>query len=75
MSAWNKCKCPGTKKQKMKNWRVRMRRCNRSYFEAPAGQIHYSAYSQVICLNCYGNFRTKANYVYGLKDEKEEESQ
>lgn len=66
MSAWIPCRCEGSHKEKMKNWRVLHRNCNYSYFEYPKGGRHYSDYSQVVCLNCFGNFRTKSDYVDDL---------
>lgn len=72
MSAWIPCTCKGTEKEKRKSWRVLHRYHNHSYFESPKGEAHYSDYSQVVCINCMGNFRTKANYVSELEDYKGE---
>lgn len=73
MSGHSPCTCKGTRKERMKNWRVVMRNCNYSYFEKPKGQRHYSNYSLVHCIGkgCYGAWRTKNKYVNGLKDHKE----
>ena len=51
-----------------RNWRVAHRNHNHSYFEAPKGQAHLSAYSTVFCLKCGAFGRTKAQYVYELAD-------
>jgi len=77
MSGWNPCTCEGTREEKMKNWRVMHRNHNHSYFESPKGAQHYSDYSAVVCIaeGCMGYFRTKSNYVYGLKDITEKELQ
>lgn len=68
MSAWIPCNCEGSRKERMKNWRVRNRNCNYSAFETPKGGWHYSDYSQVVCLKCHASFRTKAKYVSELPD-------
>ena len=69
MSGWSACRCEGTRKEKMKNWVVRERNCNYSYFEYPKGEKHYSDYSLVVCKKCGGMFRTKAKYVESLPDD------
>ena len=75
MSGWSPCTCKGTRKERMKNWRVYHRNHNHSYFESPKGEEHYSDYSAVGCLKCTGFFRTKADYVFGLKDHKSGEKE
>jgi len=51
------------------NWRVRHRLHNHSHFESPKGAAHHSERSTVICLQCGMLWRTKAKYVYYIKDE------
>jgi hypothetical protein len=51
---------------KHKNWRVWQRNCNHSAFNGY--RRTWSEYSQVVCLVCDGNWRTKAMYVTRLKD-------
>lgn len=72
MSAHNPCTCKG--KNRRKKWVVVHRNCNYSYFESPKGGKHYSVYSLVTCktVGCSGFFRTKAKYVDGLPDGKNE---
>lgn len=68
MSSGNACKCKGSRKEKMKNWRVLQRHCNHSAFNG----YHYtpSDYSSIHCIGkgCPGSWRTKADYVYDLPD-------
>jgi hypothetical protein len=68
MSAHNPCTCKGTRKERMKNWRVLMRNYNLSHFSYPKGGRTASDYSSVICLNCKMNIRSKAGYVKSLPD-------
>jgi hypothetical protein len=61
------CKCPERKKPvRERNWVVTQRYCNHSAFNG----YHYtpSDYSTVVCLSCRRSGRTKAAYVYELKD-------
>ena len=57
------CTCSGTRKEKMKNWRV-----------AHRGLASYGYYrqtlSEVECIKCLGFWRTKAAYVKTLPDER-----
>ena len=52
-------------------WRVLQRRCNHSafngYHQTP------SEYSTIQCLRCGNAWRTKAEYVWSLKDRAEDE--
>ena len=73
MSGGNGCECMGSRKEKMKNWRVVVRNGNYSSFEKPRGAFHTSEYSSIICLKCGALWRTKANYVPKLEDCKEGE--
>jgi len=66
MSVWIPCRC---KPRDRKNWVVRVRNGNYSYFEYPKGAFHPSDYSQVVCKKCGGTWRTKAKYVDELPDE------
>jgi len=66
-SGWS-CSCAGSRKEKMKNWRVVVRNGNYSEFESPKGAFHPSKYSSVRCLKCGSIWRTKANYVNELED-------
>ncbi len=78
MSGHNPCTCDGTRKERMKNWRVSRRNYNNSYFEHPKGADHYSDYSSIVCLGdggegrqgngCLMVTRSKANYVSELPD-------
>ena len=69
MSAHIKCNC-GRKRGDHSDLVVIMRHHNRSAFNGYHETI--SAYSQVICTrkNCWGNWRTKADYVDDLPDGK-----
>ena len=67
MSGHTACTC-GRKLGDYSSLRVWHRNCNYSYFEKPQGAKHYSDYSLVFCINCNGMWRTKAEYVYSLKD-------
>ena len=71
MTVGNSCECPGTRKEKIKNWVVTQYKCNHSAFNG----YHYTSsdYSAVICngpgINnngCRGCWRTKADYVEDL---------
>jgi len=68
MSAHNACTCEGTRKERMKYWRVSMRNYNLSMFESPKGCRHPSDYSTVVCLKCSMSIRSKAKYVDSLED-------
>ena len=59
------CTCQGTRKEKMKNWRILHYKCNFSAFGGYACQR--SDYSQVHCLICKGSWRTRAAYVEKLE--------
>jgi len=73
MSSWVPCTCNGSRKERMKNWRVVHRNHNHSHFEYPKGCEHFSEYSAITCLKCTGYFRTKSKYVNDLEDFKKEE--
>lgn len=68
MSSGNPCTCPGTRREKMRNWLVTQRRCNHSAFNG----YHRtpSDYSAVVCIGegCRGCWRTKADYIRQLPD-------
>ena len=68
------CKC-GERKKPVgdRQWYVMQRNCNHSAFNG----YHetYSDYSTVYCLACRAMGRTKADYVYSLKDSTWEEIQ
>lgn len=69
MSGHVKCDCDSkTSFRNTENMRVRMRNGNHSYFEKPRGQFHSSNYSQIICVNCNMNYRTKKD-VSNIPDE------
>lgn len=52
-------------------WRVLQRRCNHSAFNGY--HMTPSAYSTIQCLRCGAAWRTKAQYVWSLKDRTEDE--
>lgn len=66
MSAHTPCTCPGTRKERMKNWQVVVYKANYSAFNGYA--YTPSDYSQVCCTGtgCNGAWRTKAPYVNEL---------
>jgi len=74
MSGHSACTC-GRKRGDYSSLRVMVRNANYSYFESPKGVRHLSDYSLVRCINrgCQGMWRTKAKYVDGLLDFKENE--
>lgn len=61
------CKCVERRKPlKERRWVVVQRQCNHSAFSG-----YYwtpSEYSEVLCLNCDAIGRTKADYVFDLRD-------
>lgn len=71
MSIWNPCVCAGKKAEKMKNWRVKTRKGNRTFSKSPRGAIHPSQFSEIICLVCGAVFHSRSGYVEELKDLEE----
>lgn len=68
MSGGSPCTCPGTRKERMRNWFVSLRKANRSYFEAPQGIEHRSDYSTIMCRKCLMGRRSKAKFIDDLPD-------
>jgi len=64
MSSGVACQCGGSRKVKMKNWKIFALRCNHSAFNGYHRAI--SDYSHIVCTVCIGSWRTKANYVNTL---------
>jgi hypothetical protein len=63
------CHCEERKKPVNKrNWRVTKRHYHNSAFNGYRST--YSDYSSVVCLTCCAVGRTKADFVYHLKDVK-----
>jgi len=62
------CYCKGPRQERMLNWVVVHRNCNYSAFSG----YHYtpSDFSAVMCTKCGARWRTKANYVYELKNKQ-----
>ncbi len=66
------CHCLERKKPiKERNWIVKYRHINHSYFQSPRGQPHYSDYSHLECLACGAQGRTKAKFVDQIVDQNE----
>ena len=65
------CKCTDrkTREFKKKNWRVARRNISCSAFDGY--RIRHSYYSDATCLLCGGYWRTRAAYVFYLKNEEE----
>lgn len=71
MSGGTKCHCDESKKPLQdRDWNVTQLKCNNSYFQAPKGGSHPSDYSTVCCNRCSAMWRTKAGYVFEIKQMK-----
>lgn len=68
----NGCKCHGPHCLRMAKWVVVQRLCNFSAFNGYKYQA--SDYSGVRCLRCGQFWRTKAKYVYRLRNATGEEA-
>lgn len=67
MSGGEACKCEEKNKPVLERaWRVLQRLSNRSAFNG--GHYTPSDWSAICCLRCRASWRTKATYVYSLKD-------
>jgi len=71
MSGGVSCKCEGTRKDKIPNWKIVHYRCNHSAFNG----YHKTSsdYSLIRCMKCGHSWRTKAEYVNELDFATEEE--
>ncbi len=70
MSMGKACACKDRDQNRERRWRVTQRQCNHSKFNG--GHHTPSAWSEVVCLVCLARWRTKAGYVYDLKDDEGE---
>lgn len=75
MSAHNPCTCPGSRKERMRNWVVTSYKARCSAFDGY--RMCYSDYSQVFCggpgehgTGCLGLWRTRSSYADNLPRHK-----
>lgn len=71
MSKGIACKCPGTRKDKMKNWTILQYKSNQSAFSGY--KTTPSDYSSLRCTKCNSIWRTKSPYVDELINQNDKE--